>query len=198
MSRTTARLTVVALTVAASALVSSGPATAGGGCMHGSPPTDGTGSTVEMIDACFTPTVLHVARGAEVVFVNRDEGVVHNVVGIGGTWGTFDDVSFGDSVDYRFDSNGVYLYACFLHEGMIGAVVVGDGSGSADLGSVHPVVQSFTDTDPGGTGSTTGSVDVAASESVVAPVITVVTLALILLALALALVVRARRRSMAA
>jgi plastocyanin len=195
MSRTTSRLTVVALTIVASALLSVGPATAGGGCMHGTSPTDGTGSTVEMVDACFTPTVLHVERGAEVDFVNRDEGVAHNVVGVGGTWGSVDNVSFGESASYRFDSNGVYLYACFLHEGMIGAVVVGDGSGSADLASVHPAVQNVIDTDSDGTAP---AAEIATSEGVNALVITVIVVGLLLSGLTIGLVVRGRRRSISA
>jgi plastocyanin len=138
VSRNAMRLAVMALIVAAGALSSIGTAGAGGGCMHGSGPSDGTGTTVEMVDACFTPTVLHVGRASEVTFVNRDT-LKHNVVGVGGTWGAFDELSFGEQASYRFDANGVYLYSCFLHEGMVGAIVVGDGAGAADAAAVHPV-----------------------------------------------------------
>jgi hypothetical protein len=85
-----------------------------------------------MLDMCFTPTVLHASPGDTVTFVNRDD-FDHTVTGVGGTWGTFDDVRAGDSVAYSFDENGVYVYVCFLHPGMAGAIVVGNGSGSAAL-----------------------------------------------------------------
>lgn len=188
------RLAVVGLTVAASALSSSGAAVAGGGCMHGSPPSDGTGTTVDMVDACFTPTVLHVVPGAKVTFLNRDDGMAHNVIGVGGTWGTLDNLSFGERVTYRFDANGVYLYSCFLHEGMVGAVVVGDGSGAADLGSV--------DSEGGGISGSGAGVEVAAGVATAGGSNTLATAAVVVMALVSAglvgLVVRARRRSMPA
>ena len=85
-----------------------------------------------MIDACFTPTVLHVGPGTEVTFVNRDD-MNHQVTGVGGTWGTFDDLGAGDRVSYVFEEDGVYVYSCFLHAGMVGAIVAGSGTGSAGL-----------------------------------------------------------------
>jgi plastocyanin len=185
------RRAVVALAALASTLLLGGTAVAGGGCMHGSPPTDGTGTTVEMVDACFTPTVLHVARGAEVTFVNRDEGMTHNVVGVGDTWGSFDELSFGEAVSYRFDANGVYVYSCFLHEGMVGAVVAGDGSGAADLQSVGAAGVS-----PGGSGPAA----VATSSGSATRVPTSAAVAfLVLVGLGTTiLIVRARRRSVPA
>ena len=52
---------------------------------------------------------------------------------MGDTWGTFDDLGTGDRVAYTFDEDGVYVYSCFLHPGMVGAVVAGSGAGSAGL-----------------------------------------------------------------
>lgn len=192
MHRSVARTAVVALAALASTLLLTGTAAAGGGCMHGSPPTDGTGTTVEMVEACFTPTVLHVTRGTEVTFVNRDRGMTHNVVGVGATWGKFEELAYGDAVSYRFDANGVYLYSCLLHEGMVGAVVVGDGSGAADLNSVH--ASAVTDAGAGGSGAAAG---IATSAGSTAPVITVVATAFLLLTGVgtMILVLRARRRS---
>ena len=108
------------------------PASAGGGCMHGQAPTDGQGAVVEIVDYCFTPTVLHVEPGTEVTFVNRDD-TAHEVTGVGGTWGTFDDLGLDDRVSYTFDDDGVYVYSCFIHPGMVGAIVAGSGTGSAGL-----------------------------------------------------------------
>jgi plastocyanin len=193
MRTTPGRRAVVALAALASTVLLSGTAVAGGGCMHGSPPTDGTGTTVEMVDACFTPTVLHVARGAEVTFVNRDEGMTHNVVGVGDTWGSFGELSFGEAASYRFDANGVYLYSCFLHEGMVGAVVVGDGSGAANLQSVHAAAA--TDTIPGGSGPAA----VATSSGSETRLATSAVAFLVLVGMGTTiLIVRARRRSVPA
>lgn len=107
-------------------------ASAGGGCFHEIVPTDGTGDTVAMTGNCFEATVLHVDPGTKVTWVNEDS-YTHMVIGVGGTWGTFEELAEGDSVSYRFDENGVYLYSCLIHPGMVGAVVVGDGSGDAGL-----------------------------------------------------------------
>ncbi len=100
--------------------------------MHGTPPTDGAGTTIAMIENCFTPTILHAAPGDTITFVNHDDWA-HTVTGVGGTWGTFDELAGGAKVSYTFHRNGVYVFVCFIHPGMAGAVVVGDGSGSAGL-----------------------------------------------------------------
>lgn len=126
--------TLIVSGVAAGVAVLGGavPATAGGGCMHGTAPTDGQGTVVEIVDYCFTPTVLHVEPGTEVTFVNRDD-TSHEVTGVGGAWGTFDDLGLGDRVSYTFEEDGVYVYSCFIHPGMVGAIVAGSGTGSAGL-----------------------------------------------------------------
>jgi len=123
---------VTTLAAAAAVLVTTGVASAGGGCLHGVPPSDGEGTRVEMLDACFTPTVLRVEPGAEVTFVNRDD-TLHQVSGVGDTWGSFADLAEGDRVSYTFDEDGVYVYSCWIHPGMVGAVVAGSGAGSAGL-----------------------------------------------------------------
>jgi plastocyanin len=110
----------------------SGTASAGGGCLHGTPATEGDGTVVEMVDACFTPAVLHVDPGATVAFVNRD-GMNHQVAGVGDTWGSLTELLPGDRVTYTFETDGVYLYSCWLHPGMVGAVVAGSGAGSGGL-----------------------------------------------------------------
>ena len=46
------------------------PAGAGGGCHAGV--TQGTGDTVELVDACFTPTTLQIQPGDTVSFVNKE------------------------------------------------------------------------------------------------------------------------------
>lgn len=126
------RATFVSTLILASLWLGVGPASAGGGCLHGVPPSDGTGDTVRMIGNCFEATVLHVDPGTKVTWVNDDK-YNHTVTGVGGTWGDFEALEWGDTVSHRFDGNGVYVYSCIIHPGMVGAVVVGDGSGGAGL-----------------------------------------------------------------
>jgi len=178
------------VTVVASAALwgSSGIAFAGGGCMHSTGPTTGRGDTVEMLDYCFTSTVLYVERGTDVTWTNRDD-TGHNIVGVGGTWGNPDlTLNSGDTASYRFDEDGVFPYACWIHPGMIGAVVVGDGVGT-DLTAVAP----------GTAGGDAGSAEVASSPLVQsggddATAIWVVGAALVLGALAGAFAVAMRNR----
>jgi plastocyanin len=127
--------------IGAAALLPAGtvsPAVAGGGCHTGA--TDGSGDTVEIADACFTPTILRIAPGDAVTFVNTDP-FVHNVTANG--WGHFDDLQPGDRFRASFDTAGTYPYACTYHPGMSGAIVVGDGAGAGagtvTVASVAPV-----------------------------------------------------------
>ena len=116
MARRTA--IIVAAFVAALALPAL-PAGAGGGCHAGA--TQGEGATVEMLDACFTPSILRVQPGDAVTFVNRDP-VTHNVGG--NLWGNLDDMNRGDAFTATFDDAGVYPFACSYHPGMTGAIAI--------------------------------------------------------------------------
>jgi plastocyanin len=114
------------------------PAGAGGGCHAGV--TRGTGDTVELVDACFTPTTLQIRPGDTVTFVNEDP-FVHNAGG--NLWGHFEDLNSGDTFTATFDQQGIYPYACSYHPGMTGAIVVGDGLGigngtAVDVSSLSP------------------------------------------------------------
>jgi plastocyanin len=125
MERTAIRAGLVA--VFATALMGpwASPAVAGGGCHAGM--TQGQGDRVEMVKACFTPSVLRTDPGTEVTFVNRDP-IVHNVSA--GEWSYFSDLGRGDEFTATFSQPGVYPFACTYHPGMVGAVVVGDGTGA--------------------------------------------------------------------
>ncbi len=107
---------------------SSGPGSvsAGGGCHQQSTLTDITGTTVDMVGACFTPTVVRVGEGDAVTWTNNDEQV-HTVTGAGGVFGNMNEIAADDSVSYTFADTGVFLYYCVFHPAMVGAVVVGDG-----------------------------------------------------------------------
>ena len=109
-----------------------GPADAGGGCHRGfeQGQTEGEGTTVDMVGNCFGTTVLRVAPGTEVTWVNRDE-IAHRVDGVG--WSVREDLDGGARATLRFDDEGTFPYVCVLHPGMFGAVVVGDGAGSGPV-----------------------------------------------------------------
>jgi plastocyanin len=113
------------------------PALAGGGCHAGV--TTGDGDTVEMSDACFTPTSLHIEPGDAVTFVNRDP-ITHNVGG--NLWGHLEDMARGDAFTATFDDAGVFPYACSYHPGMTGVIVVGSavGAGNGERVDVAPFV----------------------------------------------------------
>ncbi|MEX2405803.1 MAG: plastocyanin/azurin family copper-binding protein [Actinomycetota bacterium] len=103
-------------------------ASGGGGC--GGPVTDGAGTTVEIEDFCFGPTILRVAPGESVTFVNLDQSP-HTVLGANATWGGYDALKKGHEATYTFAEAGVFPYVCTWHPGMVGAIVVGDGAGGA-------------------------------------------------------------------
>jgi plastocyanin len=117
-------LVVVGLVAGALFLVS--PARAGGGC-HGGGVASGAGTTVELAMNCMNPRVVRLdGDSAVVTFTNRDQ-VAHNVWG--DRWG-IDELRPGESETHLF-GEGTNVYACSLHPGMVGAVVVGDGVGAA-------------------------------------------------------------------
>ncbi len=136
-----ARRLCVAVSIVAFLALGAPPAVAGGYC-RGVPVTDATGTTVEMKGACFFPTVLRIRPGQAVTWVNRDS-LHHIVAGANAAWGDYKELAQDDEIRFTFDTPGVYPYFCFLHIGMIGAVVVGDGSGpgAASPGGPAPVLQ---------------------------------------------------------
>jgi hypothetical protein len=84
-----------------------------------------------------------------VTFVNRDP-TGHNVSASG--WGNLEPMSHGDAFSATFAAPGVYPFACLIHPGMVGAVVVGEDleAGSADGVSVSAAVPAGTTSDTSG------------------------------------------------
>lgn len=123
-------LSVVAL---GGALASAAPARAGGGCQG--PATTKETATVALHEACFRPTVARVEVGAEVAFVNKDY-FAHNIVGLAVSWGQYEDIDSREVRRFTFDAPGIYPYACYLHHGMVGAVVVGGDDRNAGQGTI--------------------------------------------------------------
>ncbi len=121
---------VAAFVVFAAILLVPGSASASGGGGCGGPVTDEAGSEVDIVDYCFSPTILRVEPGDVVAFTNRDRAP-HSVLGANATWGDYDDMRRRQAITYRFAEPGVYPYVCTYHVGMVGVVVVGDGGGGA-------------------------------------------------------------------
>ena len=113
----------------------SGPtkASAGGGGCHGAPENQGTGTEVT-IKNCFSPTVLRVEPGERVTFRNTDE-YVHNVGGQ--TWSIPGTMAGLSSAEVTFAKAGTFPYACTLHPGMVGVVIVGDSVGQMGASQIQ-------------------------------------------------------------
>jgi plastocyanin len=107
---------------------------AGDPCYHGfTMPGDTTGSDaqVKLMPCAFAPTVTSVGVGATVTFFNGPD-FTHLITGANQSWGSRDvELAPGKTVSYRFDKAGVYPYACALHRGMSGVIIVGDAATAA-------------------------------------------------------------------
>ena len=160
--RLTALFGLLAATTALLAWLAAAPLTAAGDpCYHGfTMPKDTTGSDaqVKLLPCAFAPTVTSVGVGATVTFFNGPD-FTHLVTGANQSWGSRDvELAPGKSVSYTFDKAGVYPYACALHRGMSGVIIVGDAAtAAAGANGAAPVV------DQAGTGSGGSSGSGAAS-----------------------------------
>ncbi|HET9312098.1 MAG TPA: plastocyanin/azurin family copper-binding protein [Actinomycetota bacterium] len=130
------RIATIAVLGTICALAGVTAATAGGGghCA----PDEAQGNRVELEGACFTPSTLHADAGETITFVNRDP-VAHNVSGTG--WGNYEDMGRGDRFKTSFADEGIYPFACTLHPGMTGVVVVGD-TDAETVAEVQPLAAS--------------------------------------------------------
>ena len=138
---------------------------AGGGACHVAPAMrEAAGTEVQLSANCFAPTVLRVEPGATVTFRNIDPAA-HHIAGVAYAWGTPWERPFqeGDTAEFTFSEAGTYPYSCYLHIGMAGTIVVGDGraASAAAPAASQPVVARANDalaeapaTDAGGAGTT--------------------------------------------
>lgn len=119
------------------------PVAAGDPCYHGfdlPPLTEGTDPQVKLLPCAFAPTVVRVAPGTTVEFFSGPYDV-HLITGAGQLWGSRDvEVQPDSMVAYRFDRAGTYPYACALHRGMSGTIVVGNGITKAAAAGRAPAV----------------------------------------------------------
>jgi plastocyanin len=110
-------------------LVAAPTASAGDPCYHdfSMPATTTEQATqIKLMPCAFAPTVAQVPVGSTVTFFNGPT-FAHLVTGANQAWGSRDtELQPGTTVSYTFDKPGVYPYACALHRGMSGTIVVGD------------------------------------------------------------------------
>ena len=135
MARRRAHLGLLSvLALAAAWLVA--PATVAGGdpCYHGfdlPARTTAASTQVDVLPCAFGPTNARIPVGGTVTFVN-DSGWDHLITGANQAWGERDTViAPGSTAAYTFRETGVYPYACALHRGMSGAILVGESAADA-------------------------------------------------------------------
>jgi plastocyanin len=128
-------------------LVFAAPVAAGDSCYHGfdlPPRTETTEPQVKLMPCAFAPTVVRVAPGTTVQFFSGPD-FVHLITGANQEWGSRDEEIQPDSVvAYRFDKAGIYPFACALHRGMSGTIVVGDGVAATGAGAAGAAVVKVT------------------------------------------------------
>ncbi len=119
-------------------LASAPTASAGDPCYHDFVmPTTTIEATneIKVMPCAFGPTVAQVPVGSTVTFFNGPD-FAHLVTGADQAWGSRDtELKPGSTVSYTFDKPGVYPYACALHRGMSGTIVVGDLAAANTVGA---------------------------------------------------------------
>lgn len=132
---------LVTLALVAVGLAAAPAALAGDPCYHGfdvPARTDGAETQIKVLPCAFAPTITRVPVGTTVDFFSGPN-FVHLVTGANAEWGSRDVELKPDSkVSYKFDKAGIFPYACALHRGMSGAIVVGDVSAPAAAAPVAP------------------------------------------------------------
>jgi plastocyanin len=135
------------------------PVQAGDPCYHGfdiPERTTASETQIKVAPCAFAPTVTTVAAGSTVTFFSGPD-YTHLITGANAEWGSRDvEMKPNSEVSYTFSKPGVYPYACALHRGMSGTIVVGDLAAAVGAG-----------TTTGGTttGATSGQALAASTES---------------------------------
>jgi len=144
------------------------PVQAGDPCYHGFNIPDRTTASetqIKVAPCAFAPTVTTVAAGSTVTFFNGPD-FTHLITGANAEWGSRDvEMKPNSEVAYTVTKPGIYPYACALHRGMSGTIVVGDlaaavGAGAAAGGTTGGTTTGGTTSGQApaaSTGSATGS-----------------------------------------
>ena len=99
-------------------------------------PRPGPRPEIKLMPCAFAPTVTRSRSARTVTFFNGPT-FAHLVTGANQAWGSRDvELQPGDTVSYTFDTAGVYPYACALHRGMSGVIVVGDVASAIGAGVI--------------------------------------------------------------
>src|SRR3954471_17166518 len=161
--------------------------------------TEGTDAQVKLMPCAFAPTITRVPVGTTVEFFAGPD-FVHLITGANQEWGDRDtEIQPGTRVSYKFDKPGIFPFACALHRGMSGAIVVGDGlAGAAPAGVGAPAA---TTTAGSGAAAATAAANAASASprtSATADLRPVVGVGVLVVVLAFGLAVALRRRPTAA
>ena len=185
----TLALLAVALTAAPAAL-------AGDPCYHGFDVpvrTESTDRQIKVLPCAFAPTITRVAVGTTIEFFSGP-AFAHLVTGANAEWGSRDvELKPDSTVSYRFDQAGIFPYACALHRGMSGAIVVGDVSAPAAAAPIAPAAPSAA-----GAAAAASDQSPASSRAAAADLRPLVALAVVAAAVLALGFVFARRRTIAA
>lgn len=144
---------LAAAAAVAAVLLAAPPAQAGGGCHQ--PATEGSGTEVQMREQCYTPSILRVAPGTTVTFTNQDP-IAHPTNGrasnaADGSFFLEGNVNIQESINYQ--DPGIYPFACMVHPGMTGLVIVGDGQGEVAPAAAQPAAAQPAAAEPAAEGS---------------------------------------------
>ena len=114
------------------------PVQAGDPCYHGfviPARTTASENQIKVAPCAFAPTVTTVAAGSTVTFFNGPD-YTHIITGANAEWGSRDvEIKPDSEVSYTFNKPGIYPYACALHRGMSGTIIVGDLAAAVGAGT---------------------------------------------------------------
>jgi hypothetical protein len=121
-----------ALVIAVAGLtLGAGVASAGGVGFTSLCPGFTEGTTISMLDSCFSGTAHFAPTGSPLV-VSNDGELPHTLTAVDGSF-TSDELQPGETFEITFDEPGVFEVFCTLHgtaagEGMAGVLVVGEAT----------------------------------------------------------------------
>jgi len=108
-----------------------GVASAGGGGFTSFCPGFTEGTTISMLDSCFSGTAHFAPTGSPIV-VSNDGELPHTLTAVDGSF-TSDELRPGETFEITFEEAGVFEVFCTLHgsangEGMSGVLIVGEAT----------------------------------------------------------------------